>query len=100
MKKMILTAACAFVLAGCAGTVPMGAIYTNVKLPLDTTDLGAATMKVGTASCKSYFAIVATGDCSIETAKKAGGITHIHHIDWDIRNTIGIAKYKVMVYGD
>ena len=100
MKKLILTVACAFALSGCAGTVPMGAIYSNFKLPLEATDLEGGDLKVGTASCKSFFGMIATGDCSIATAMKAGGLTNIHHIDWDVSNIIGIASYKVSVYGN
>lgn len=88
-------------LTGCASTLPVGMIMTNIKLPVATTEAGGQPVKVGEASCSSILSMVAKGDCSIETAKKNGGITHVHHIDWHVDNLLGIwATYKVVVYGD
>ena len=103
MKKIniFLGAFVLAVLSGCASTVPTGFIVTNIKLPIATTDAGSASHKTGEASCSSILSMVAKGDCSIETAKKNGGITHVHHIDWHVDNLLGIwATYKVVVYGD
>jgi len=42
-----------------------------------------------------------SGDCSIDAAKKNGGITKVHHADWHAKNFLGlIGDYKLMVYGD
>lgn len=88
-------------LSGCASTVPVGMISTNLKLPIATTAAGDVSHKTGEASCTSILSMVASGDCSIETAKKNGGITHVHHVDWHVENLLGIwANYKVVVYGD
>ena len=47
------------------------------------------------------LALFATGDCSIEAARKQGGINKIHHVDWDANNVLGIVgNYKVVVYGE
>lgn len=88
-------------MAGCASTLPVGGIYTDVKLPVTATSAGGGPEKVGTAECMSVFALVATGDCSIETAKKNGGISKVHHVDWDANNILGIiGRYKVVVHGE
>jgi hypothetical protein len=87
-------------LFGCASSMPLGGIYTDLKLPVTATSEGSGTPKMGTAECTSVLALVTTGDCSIETAKKNGGITKVYHVDWEANNILGIiGKYKVVVYG-
>lgn len=85
---------------GCATSFPAGNIYTNLKLPVAST-ANANSPKVGTATCNSYFSMVAVGDASIQTAAKSVGITKIHHVDWEVKNILGIiGTYKVVVYGE
>ena len=103
MKKLGIIAAlfAAATLAGCATPYPQGIIYTELKLPVNVTSNNGKTAKVGTAECMSVLGMVATGDCSIEAAKKQGGITKVHHVDWDAKNVLGIiGNYKVVVYGE
>ena len=103
MKKINIFVGALFLalLSGCATNMPAGVIVTNLKLPIATTDAGGQAHKVGEASCSSILTLVANGDCSIETAKKNGGITNVHHVDWHVDNLLGIwAKYTVVVYGD
>ncbi|GFO56623.1 TRL family protein [Geomonas sp. Red276] len=86
-------------LSGCASSVPVGALYTELKLPITATSTPGK--KEGTAECESILSLVATGDCSIETAKKNGGITRVSAVDWEVKNILGIiGKYKVKVYGE
>ena len=88
-------------LCGCATTMPVGGVYTDVKLPVTATSEGGGSEKVGMAECMSVLALVATGDCSIEAAKKNGGITKVYHVDWEANNILGvIGKYKVVVHGE
>jgi hypothetical protein len=103
MKKFNIVLIAMFIafLSGCASTLPTGMIMTNLKLPIATTGVSGQPSKVGEASCTSILSMVAKGDCSIETAKKNGGITQVNHIDWEVDNLLGIwATYKVVVYGD
>ena len=87
-------------MTSCATTQPVGAIYTEVKLPVAVTSDKKST-KVGVAECKSILGLVAIGDASIEAAKKNGGITTVTHIDWDVENILGVVgKYKCTVYGN
>jgi hypothetical protein len=90
-----------FLLTGCATIYPTGAIYTNVQLPVTVTDNAGTPMKTGTAQATSILGLVATGDASIEAAKKNGSITKVHHVDWDAYNVLGIyGRYTVTVYGE
>ena len=85
---------------GCASPVPMGALYTELKLPVAATGNGAD-KKHGVAECKSVLGLVATGDCSIETAKKNGGVSKVSAVDWEGKNILGIfGEYKLHVYGE
>lgn len=52
------------------------------------------------AECQSVLGLVATGDCSIATAAKKGGITRIHHADFESRASLEFAKFTVTVYGE
>jgi hypothetical protein len=89
-------------LTGCATSFPIGGLYTELKLPVTVTSNPApAKMKIGVSMCTSILGLVATGDASIDAAMKNGGITKIHHIDWDVRNILGvIGEYKTTVYGE
>lgn len=106
MRKVLVSVAgllvCALLFSGCASSYPVGSLYTNLKLPVSVTDnQHKAGLKVGTVECQSILALVATGDCSVETAMKNGGITKIYHVDWEVENILGIiGKYKVTVYGE
>ncbi len=45
--------------------------------------------------------LVAYGDASIDAAKRNGGITTVHDVDWDVENFLGIyGKYTVTVHGE
>jgi hypothetical protein len=48
----------------------------------------------------SAFGLVAWGDCSIETAAKAGGITQIRHIDYQSKNVLGYQEFTTIVKGE
>ena len=88
-------------LSGCATTMPVGALYTEVQLPVTATEASGSASKVGTATCTSILSLLATGDCSINAAAKNGGITKIHHVDWQARNILGLyGEYHVSVHGD
>ena len=89
----------AVLISGC------GIIYTDIKTPMPTLNLQANAdnqTKVGKASCTSYIWVVGIGDCSTATAMKNGGISKIHHVDWEVKSIfLGIyRKYTTVVYGE
>ena len=88
-------------LTACATAFPVGSIWTNVSLPVTATANHGMASKTGEAICKSYLAMFSFGDCSIDAAKKNGGITKVDHVDWHSTNFIGlVGTYKLTVYGD
>lgn len=100
---LILLPLIALVLGGCATYIPYGVIYVGAKGPVaascDSTDISS--LKVGKAEAQSVLGLVATGDASIETAAKNGGISKIKIVDWHVENILGIiGKYTTVVYGE
>ncbi len=99
--RVILAIGAMTMLMGCALLVPMGNVYTGVKLPMAVTGNSGVSTKTGEATCVSVLAVVATGDCSIEAAKKNGGITKVNYVDWEVKSILGIyGTYKVIVSGE
>ncbi|MGD0276672.1 MAG: TRL-like family protein [Syntrophales bacterium] len=93
-----------FLMVGCGAYVmksPVsGFIYTNLKAN-DTVTSHVRTDKTGTAQCISILGWVATGDCSISAAMKNGGITKIHHVDFNAKSILMVyAEYTTIVVGE
>lgn len=105
MKKLALAlaaGACVVSLSGCAMTTTpaMGGLYTNTVAPVTATASEAGS-KTGEATVSSILGIIATGDASIATAAKNGGITKIKTVDYKSFNILGIyATYTVVVTGE
>lgn len=101
MKKVVTAGvlAAAVGLGGCATSMPIGGLYTNIKLPVTATS-NSSSAKMGTATCQSVLGLIAQGDCSIEAAMKNGNISKVTHMDWEANNILGIiGNYKLTVYG-
>jgi TRL-like protein family len=104
MRKVMLTlvAMSALALGGCAivATPAIGGLYTDVQWPGGATS-NVGSSKSGKGECTSILAIVATGDCSVQTIAKSAGISRIHHVD---NHTTQIwfvyGKLEVTVYGE
>lgn len=107
-KKIRIVSLCVvlIMLTGCAAGVSLnapviGGLYAEYKAPLSAGGSDALPYRVGTAECRSILGWVATGDCSIATAAKNGGISRIHHVDYEFKQILQIVgTYKVIVYGE
>ena len=106
-KTMVLVAvlAAASLMSGCAGFafssrgVPMG-FYADAAANERVTENTLAA-KRGESCATSVLGIVTTGDASVATAAKNGGITKVASVDHQFQNILGIyAKYCVVVSGD
>lgn len=93
-------------LTGCAGFAFMsrqtatGAIYADTKANEKVTD-NAIGSKNGEACATSILGLVTTGDASVASAAKAGGITKVSTVDHKFTNIVGvIATYCVQVTGE
>jgi len=98
--KLSAIAALALGLSGCATSVPMGNLMTDITLPVTVSSNGGGS-KTGIAMCESFLGMIARGDCSLEAAKANGGITKVSHVDWKANNLLGIiGKYELHVHGE
>ena len=102
--KLFLISFAALILSGCANNSPVpGVFFTYTTFPSgDKVKLDSETVsKQGKSSCYSVFALVAFGDCSINSAMKHGGITKIHHVDSKSSNFLFFMyRYDTIVYGE
>lgn len=84
--------------AGLGSPVP-GLIYADVKVGTEATSNGPG-VKRGQARCESFLGLIGVGDCSIAAAKADGGISRIQHVDYKVRNILGVyAEYVTIVSG-
>jgi hypothetical protein len=75
-------------MAGCLGSgYPIGLVYNDTNMPhqmdrMEATGPARTGDKVGTACATGVLALVAWGDASLDAAKKAGGITEVHSVEF------------------
>lgn len=101
MKRILLLLALVALITSCATQSPIGFILTDNTIPMMVGDDSVKADKVGTAMSVSYLGMIATGDCSIQTACEDGGITKISHVDRKVKNILGfIGEYTTTVYGE
>jgi len=103
MKKILASVVmlATVLLTGCATRYPEGSLYLDLKLPVTATSSKSVNSKKGVSEATSILGLVATGDASIEAAAKQGGITVIHHVDWEVKSILGIiGTYRCNVYGE
>lgn len=78
---------------------PVGSLYTNASGPVAVTS-NASGSKVGRATASMILGI-ATGDASIQAAMADGGITRVHHVDYETNLILGLfGSYTCIVYGE
>ena len=82
LKALMVAAAAALTLNGCAiVSSPVGnALFTDVGGPVNATASVEAS-KFGKSCAQNFLGLVATGDATIEAAKKAGGIATVSSVD-------------------
>lgn len=104
MKKILLSSAYVAmisILGGCAmarGPVT-GLWYADTHSSVAATSNQAGN-RVGEACANSILGLVATGDASIEAARRNGGITMISSVDEKASNILGVyATYCTIVRG-
>ncbi|PSQ97305.1 MAG: hypothetical protein BRD55_03205 [Bacteroidetes bacterium SW_9_63_38] len=93
----------AFFFTGCAQvqTPAAAGLYTDTKGPVAVGDNNVQSAKTGKASATSILGIIAQGDASIKKAAEQGGISKIHHVDYQSKSYLGLyGKYTVVVYGE
>lgn len=86
-----------FSLTACAGVAgytqpgglfPVGLIYTDSISGSQILDNGASASKEGKA-CGTYILFIGTGDTSVETAMKKGGISKLVFVTQSVKSVLG-----------
>lgn len=103
MKKLLALAALVACASGCVMVGPSNAesaITLDVGAPGASFDNSVGMTKVGKATSSGIICFT-EGDSSIKAAMENGGITKIHHIDYKVRNILGIVgSSTTIVYGE
>ena len=87
--------------SGCAmvQTPALGWIYTDVQGPIAATSNNAGT-RIGKSCASSILGLFASGDASINTARRNGRIREITSVDHESNSILGIyAKICTVVRG-
>ena len=88
-------------LSGCAmvRAPATGFLYTDTQSGVDSTSNQAGN-RLGVSCLTTILGLVATGDASIESARRNGGITLISSVDETSNSILGVyGKYCVVVRG-
>jgi len=95
--KASVGVALALVAIGCGfgGGYPSGSLYSGTQVPHginrnETSGPGKTGDKQGESCATGILGIAAFGDASLDAAKKAGGVTEIHSIEFHSTNILGI----------
>jgi hypothetical protein len=105
MKKLLLFSLFLIMASGCgipigAGAVPMGILYTDATGPLSATGSGVGSKK-GEACASGILGLVSTGDASVATAARSGGISRISTVSYQYTTILGVyTKTCAVVTGD
>jgi hypothetical protein len=88
-KRLLMAVALLVGVCGCrSGAYPVGILYNGTTIPqedIDKAELGGAPKpgeKVGEACATGILGMVAWGDASVDAAKRAGGITEVHSVEY------------------
>ena len=100
MKKFFLAVALFCMISLPAMAVePVGFFYQNTTNPiLGSSNVAGA--KTGTAVCKQYFGLFATGDCSLKTAMQNGKINNLGYADQTVKLILGFGSITTNAYGN
>lgn len=99
----VAAVASALMLSGCAKTVGAPGTGSIVVAGQGPGVVGGAAVGVknGKTSCSSILGLISTGDCSIASAAKNGGIQKISTVDYDVFTLLGLySKTTTMVTGE
>ena len=99
--SIALLVAGASIFAGCAVRPNAAALYLDQQQPVVATVSAAHSKKGVSEECTSYLGLVATGDCSIENAKKHGHISKVSSVDYQESSILNLIHTgKTIVTGE
>src|SRR5262252_4737715 len=93
--KLATGAALAMIVLGCGGvSYPSGSLYTGTQVPHsinrnETSGAGKTGDKKGEACATGILHAAAFGDASLDAAKKAGGVSEVHSVEFHGTSILG-----------
>ena len=104
MKKLLFVAAIAAIASGCVMVGPSNAsapIMLDVQSPdMSFVDNDVKPAKMGTAKAEGIL-VFCEGDASLKAAMDNGGIKKVHHVDYKVKNILGIiGSTTTIVWGE
>jgi len=104
MKKLMLAAVLATMASGCVMVGPSNArslLTLDVQSPdMSFVDNSVQPLKKGMATSTGTICFV-EGDASLKAAMENGGITKVHHVDYKVKNILGIiGSTTTIVWGE
>lgn len=81
---------------------PGGLLFSNIQAPIDT-DMESTVVKkkMGASQSVAVLGLFAFGDASIAKAAEEGGLTTVHHVDYEYMNILFFYQsFKTKAYGD
>ena len=104
MKKRLFVAALAAVASGCVVVGPSNAnslLTLDVQSPdMSFVDNDVKPAKMGVATAEGIVCFT-QGDASLKAAMNNGGITKVHHVDYKVKNILGIiGSTTTIVWGE
>jgi len=95
-----------WVAAGCSFVAPVvpptGFLFSQYSAPLTTEfdETPATGLKQGEASSVGVLWLLAFGDCSLDAAAEAGGLSTIEYCDYSYLNVLGFyQQFTVVAHG-
>jgi hypothetical protein len=85
---------------------PVGSVYTGTQVPhgmmrLEGAGAGKGGAKTGESCATGILGIAAFGDATLASAKKAGGVTDVHSVEFGGMSILGIyTQGCTIVYGN
>ena len=104
MKKLLFVAALAAVASGCVVVGPSNAnslLTLDVQSPdMSFVDNDVRPAKMGAAKAEGII-FFCEGDASLKAAMDNGGIKKVHHVDYKVKNILGIiGSTTTIVWGE
>jgi hypothetical protein len=96
LLKIATGSVMAIILIGCGGYgYPVGSLYTGTQVPHginrnETSGAAKTGDKHGEACATGILGAAAFGDASLDAAKKAGGVSEIHSVEFHGTSILGL----------
>lgn len=101
-KHLAITASSAAVLllTGCVQSPTPALIQHDLQIPGEVVSNEVQPIKEGRSECRTVLGLASSGDCSVETAKLAGGIVKVHSVDYLVNDYFVYGTYTTIVKGE